>query len=168
MALIKLESDPDWHNIGGRLLNVIHDELLCEVPFEYRDKGAEILSRCMCEAGSFFPFPLTCDVETTFRWYGLGVEDILSFDKPESLDKESLSESNIKWIQCMLYENEYKLPVLKNEDGSKPIGIAAEGINGKWTDDLDEFIASYKKRYGIKEDEDFLNHIEKKVMTGEY
>jgi len=120
----------------------------------------------MTEAGAFFPFPLTCDVETTFKWYGLGVEDVLSFDKPESLDVDKLTESNIKWLQSMIVENEYILPKFNGPDGKKPQGIAAEGVNGKWTEELANAISDYKTRFSINDDSVFLDHIESKVLTG--
>lgn len=163
MAMLKLEHDPEWISIGGRFLIPVHDELICEVPYENREKGAEVLARCMCDAGSFLPFKLTCDVETTFRWYGIAVEDILDKEKPTSL--ENLSESNIEWLQCMLVENEYLLPVYKDADGKKPKGIAAKGVNGKWSDEMAAAIEDYKKKYSVS-DENFLNHIEAKVFRG--
>ena len=166
MAMLKLENDPEWKKIGGKFIIPVHDELIVEVPFEYREKGAEVLSRCMCDAGSFFPFPLTCDVETTFRWYGLGVDEILEFDKPEVIDKDKLTDSNIKWLQCMIVENEYILPKFNTPDGKKPQGIAAEGVNGIWTEELEKAISDYRQKYRLTTDEMFLNHIEKKVLTG--
>lgn len=166
MAMIKLTNDPEWKSIGGRFLVPVHDELIVEVPYENREKGAEVLSRCMVDAGSFLPFAISCDVEQTFRWYGLSVDSIESFDKPNTLDKNLLSESNISWLQCMLFENEYILPIFNNEDGSKPIGDAAHGINGRWSDDMDTFIADYKKRYSIHDDIQFIDHIDRKVRFG--
>ena len=166
MAMLKLCNDPDWKRIGGKLLVPVHDELIVEVPYEFKDEGAEILSRCMCEAGNFMPFPLKCDVETTFRWYGLGVESIECWDKPTSLDVSTLSESNIKWIQSRLIENEFLLPVHKNPDGSKPIGDAAQGLDGIWSDELNTFIDEYMKRYGLSDDLSFIEHIDAKVLRG--
>lgn len=168
MAMLKLEHDDEWAEIGGRLLLPVHDELICEVPLENAQKGAETLARCMCDAGSFFPFSLTCDVESTFRWYGLGIEDIMSREKPASLDWDSLSESNVEWIQCMIVENEYHLPVFNEEDGSKPSGIRAEGVNGKVTDELKEAVKTYMTRYELSTDKEFLDHIEAKVIRGVY
>lgn len=168
MAMLRLCNDPEWKEIGGRLLVPVHDELICEVPFENRQRGAEILVRDMCAAGDFLPFGLVCDAEIAFRWYGLAVDDILSYDKPESLDFESLSESNICWLQCMILENEYLLPIIKNEDGSKPIGIKAHGVNGVVTDELKAAIQDYRNRYTLSDDRSFLDHIEKKVIYGEY
>jgi len=166
MAILRLESDPEWKSIGGRFVVPIHDELLCEVPLENAEKGAEVLARCMCEAGSFFPFKLSCDVETTFRWYGLGIEDVLSKERPESLDWDKLSPSNIEWIQSRLVECEYTLPVLKEADGSKPSGIRARGVNGQLTDDLKAAVKDYKARYNIESDDQFLDHIDTKVVQG--
>ena len=167
LAMLNLTTDPEWEEIGGRFLIPVHDELIVEVPFENREKGAQILSRNMEKAGSFLPFPLKCDVETTFRWYGLGVDDILSFDKPTSLDVSTMSESNIKWIQCMLIENEFIMPKYPHEDGSKLIGLEAEGVNGRWSDEMSSAIRSYCNRYSLQDDQ-FLDHIEKKVIWGEY
>jgi len=167
LAMLNLTTDPEWEEIGGRFLIPVHDELIVEVPFENREKGAQILSRNMEKAGDFLPFPLKCDVETTFRWYGLGVDDILSFDKPTSLDVSTMSESNIKWIQCMLIENEFIMPKYPHEDGSKLIGLEAEGVNGRWSDEMSSAIRSYCNRYSLQDDQ-FLDHIEKKVIWGEY
>lgn len=166
MAIIRLLDDPDWKRIGGRLLTPVHDELIAEVPYEYKDEGAQILSRCMCEAGSFMPFKLTCDVEVTYRWYGLSVETLEAHDKPADLNKDTLTESNIMWLQAMIVECEYLLPVYKNEDGSKPIGDAAFGINGTWSQELEDAINDYKNRYSIVDDERFLDHIEARVTRG--
>lgn len=168
MAMLRLEHDPEWVELGGRLINCIHDELMCEVPARNAEKGAECLARCMCDAGDFLPFRLTCDVETTYRWYGLAVKEIESREKPKSLDWDSLTQSNIEWIQCMIVENEYHLPVFKEEDGSKPDGVRAEGINGIVTDELKNAIEHYKSRYKIETDQEFLDHIEKKVIRGIY
>lgn len=166
MAMLRLENDPEWKSIGGRLLIPVHDELICEVPLQNAEKGAEVLARCMCEAGSFFPFSLTCDVETTLRWYGLPFDAILATEKPESLDWDNMSESNIQWLQCMLTENEYILPVLPEADGSKPSGVRARGVNGRVTDELKEAVSDYMRRYNLTDDTQFLDHIENKVMKG--
>lgn len=168
MAMLRLCNDPEWKEIGGSLILPVHDELICEAPFENREKAAEILTRDMCEAGNFLPFGLKCDAEITFRWYGLAVDDILSYDKPASLDYDNLTESNICWLQCMILENEYLLPIIKNEDGSKPIGIKAHGVNGVVTDELKAAIQDYKNRYNVQDDSMFLDHIEKKVIQGIY
>ena len=122
----------------------------------------------MCDAGDFLPFRLTCDVEKTYRWYGIGIEEIAEREKPTSLDWDNLSESNIEWIQCMLCENEYLLPVFKEEDGSKPKGVRARGVNGKVTDELKAAVENYKKLYSIQDDVTFLDHIEAKVTRGVY
>lgn len=166
MAILKLCNDEEWKSIGGRLLVPVHDELIVEVPFEHREKGAEILKRCMEEAGSFLPFTISCDIEETFRWYGLSVDDVLSFEKPSSLDFDNLSESNIKWIQCRLFECEYPLPVLKDKDGNKPIGIAAKGVNGVVTDEMKSAVSQYMKLYRLNSPQQFIEHIDVKVIEG--
>lgn len=162
MAILELCNDPRWQRLGGRLLIPVHDELICEVPLEYRKEAEEILADCMCRAATFMPFEISCDVETTFRWYGLPVDEIMSFDRPESLDSE-MTESNIKWIQSRLCEMEYPCPVFKDEEGNKPRGIAAKGVNGIWSDDLDKFISDYIQRHGIPRNS-FLDDIDRRVL----
>lgn len=165
MAILKLTNNPEWKSIGGRFLIPVHDELIVEVPFENREEGARILKESMEQAGNFLPFTISCDIEETFRWYGLAVDDILSFDKPDNLEVTSWTESNIKWLQCRLFECEYSLPILNNRDGSKPIGLAAHGVNGIWTDELNAFIEDYVKKYRVPKF-NFLDHIDELVTKG--
>lgn len=166
MAILTLCNDPDWKAIGGRLLVPVHDELICEVPFEKREEGAAILKRCMEQAGNFLPFSISCDVEETFRWYGLDVEDILSFDRPKDLNLETWTESNIKWLQCRLFECEYTLPVYKDADGNKPTGIAAKGINGVISPEVESGIKDYMSRYNLTLPDQFFTHLDVRVTQG--
>lgn len=161
MAILKLFDNDEWHELGGRLLIPVHDELICEVPIENWEKGGNLLSQIMSDAGNFLPFTISCDVETTQRWYGL--EYPCPYTEPESLD--NLSEDNIKWIQYHLLENEYDLPVYKDENGDKPRGDAAKGVNGIESDELRDAVADYLHRYHITSDR-FLEHIKVKVKSG--
>lgn len=162
MAMLKLENNPEWKRIGGRLLVPVHDELICEVPMEEYEKGAEILSNCMCEAGNFLPFPITCDVETTLRWYGLSYP----CPYPQPTNIHNLSVEEIKWVQYHLVECEYHLPIYKDENGDKPKGDAAKGVNGVNSEELNNCIKDYINRYNIQPSE-FINHIHNKVYKGE-
>lgn len=161
MAILKLQKDERWNRIGGRLLTPIHDELLAEVPIEYWEEGGEILSSVMSEAGSFLPFPISCDVTTTYRWYGLDFP--CPYPQPASLD--NLSEEETKWVQYHLFESEYQLPVYKDENGEKPRGDAALGINGIASDEMQNAIDHYLNRYRISSQQ-FVDHIKNKVHTG--
>ena len=120
----------------------------------------------MEQAGNFLPFTISCDIEMTFRWYGLEVDDILSFDRPDNLDFDTMSESNVKWLQSRLFEQGYVFPVIKNPDGSKPIGIAAKGINGVVTDELKAATSAYRALYSLTSDEQLIKHIDVLVTTG--
>ena len=161
MAILKLENNKEWQRIGGRLLVPIHDELLTEVPARYAEEGAKILSDSMCGAADFMPFPITCDVETTYRWYGM--EYPCPYKKPESID--TYDEDEIKWIQYHLREAEYLLPVLKDENGEKPRGDAAKGVNGIRTPEMESAIDDYIKARHILRD-DFIDAIDKEVDLG--
>ena len=158
MAILNLCNNKRWQEIGGRLLVPVHDELITEVPEQYSEEGAKILSDCMCGAASFMPFPITCDVETSYRWYGM--EYPCPYPKPESLTDHNSDE--IKWIQYHLVEMEYKLPVYKDENGEKPRGDAAKGVNGVESPEMKADIDDYIKSRHISS-EDFIDYIEKEV-----
>ena len=168
MAILELEHNPEWKRIHGKLLNCVHDELLAEVPVEYWKEGGEILSKCMCDAADFLPFPSKCDVTTTFRWYG--IEYPCPYNKPNSMtanwDKE-LSEDEIKWIQYHLFDLEVVLPVFKDEDGNKPRGDAALGVNGVVSDELVRAVNKYVKDRKININQ-FVEDIEYRVTHGIY
>lgn len=161
MAILNLCNNKRWQEIGGRLLVPVHDELITEVPAQYAEEGANILSDCMCGAASFMPFPITCDVETSYRWYGM--EYPCPYPKPESLTDYNSDE--IKWIQYHLVEMEYKLPVYKDENGEKPRGDAAKGVNGVESPEMKAAIEDYIKSRHISSDK-FIDTIAKEVDMG--
>jgi len=161
LAILMLENNQEWKDIGGRLLTPIHDELLAEVKIENYKRGGELLSEMMCKAAEYLPFPSKCDVTTTLRWYGM--EYPCKYPKPTSILTKDPEE--VKWIQYHLFEMEYKLPVFKNEDGSKPRGDAALGVNGIISDEYNEGITHYLGRFHVTQEE-FLDDIERRVTYG--
>lgn len=162
LAILKLASNEDWKRIGGRLLVPVHDELIAEVPIEYKDEGERILSKCMVDAASFLPFPIKCDVTTTLRWYGL--EYPCPYSRPTDL--QDITPDEVKWVQYHLCELEYALPVFKDPNGDKPRGDAAIGVNGIVSDEYSAAIEHYKNRYSIQSDAEFISHIDNKVCRG--
>ncbi len=164
IAILKVFNDPEWNALGGRVLLPVHDELIAEIPIDNYDKGEQILSRLMSEAGSFFPFTISCDVTTTHRWYGLSYPCIYEEPSPDDILDENLPESKISWIQYHLFEMEYTLPIVPNADGSKLEGDAALGVNGIWSEALKTNIDDYVQRYHI-EPRDFVVHIKDKVIN---
>jgi hypothetical protein len=118
----------------------------------------------MSEAGSFFPFTISCDVTTTHRWYGLSYPCIYEEPSADDILDENLPESKISWIQYHLFEMEYSLPIIPNADGSKLEGDAALGVNGIWSEALKTYIDDYVQRYHI-EPKDFVVHIKDKVIN---
>lgn len=162
LAMLNLENCKEWKEIGGRILICVHDELIAEVPIEHAKRGGELLSAKMVEAGSFLPFKMTCDVTTTFRWYGESYP--CEYPKPSNVDDlENMDPEQIKWIQYHLREMEYQLPTFKNPDGSKPEGDAAHGINGKVTREMSECIYNYITRRNIDTDR-FIESIEQETL----
>lgn len=161
LAILLLESSEDWKKIGGRLLVPVHDELICEVPIQYMEEGGRLLSKLMCDAANYLPFDSKCDVTTTYRWYG---EEIPCEHKyPSTLWTEDPEE--IKWIQYHLVECEYQLPAFNDEDGNKPRGEAAHGINGIKTKEYESAIFDYMQKWKAKED-NFIEHIDRLVTQG--
>ena len=161
LAMLNLSNSKEFKELGARLLVPIHDELLIEVPAHNYAQASKLLSDLMQKAGDFLPFDIYCDVEVTNRWYGL--EYPCPYTKPESL--LNLTQDTVKWVQYMLVECEYILPVYKDENGDKPKGDAAHGVNGVKSDELETAIDDYCKKYGISRD-NFLDHIESKVLYG--
>lgn len=161
MAILLLENSEEWKRIGGRILIPVHDEILAEVPIENYQKGAELLSSLMCKAAEFLPFPSKCDVEISYRWYGMSYP--CPYPQPENLSNLTVEE--VKWVQYHLLEMEYALPVYKDENGEKPRGDAAKGVNGIVSDEYNAAIADYIARYRISEDM-FVSHIKTKVHEG--
>ncbi len=159
-----LETDPRWKAIGGRLILPVHDELICEVPEPCYEEGAKLLSTIMCDAASFLPFESKCDVTITHRWYG--EEYPCPYPKPNNLDYENLSDEEIMWLQYMLRETEYLLPVLPLSNGEMPKeGPPTRGINGVPTDEMIASINDFMQRRNLSEDE-FIDFIEAEVTTG--
>lgn len=161
LAILRLHANLEWHRLGGRLLVPVHDELIAEIPIQNYERGEELLSSMMIEAADFLPFPTKCDVTTSIRWYGL--EYPCKYPQPKSLD--NISEDEIKWLQYHLIELEYILPIYKEPDGSTPRGDAGKGINGIWSDDLQNAIDDYKKYYNLT-DKNFIEVISKHVVEG--
>ena len=161
LAMLKVENNPEWNKIGGRVLVPVHDELIAEVPIDKWKEGGEILSSSMCSAANFLPFSIKCDVTTTYRWYGL--EYPCRYKQPSTVHPTEKDE--IAWIQYHLFEVGYDLPVYKTADGGKPEGDEALGVNGVWSDTVESDMLDYCNRYNITEGE-FLEHIHTKVHTG--
>lgn len=163
LALLNINNSKEWKRIGGKIVDVIHDEVMGEVPYNRRKEGEKLLADCMVRAADFMPFTIKCDVEDNFRWYGNSVDDIESFKKPDSFD--SLDDEGRKWIQIRLLEMEYTLPVLKNDDGTKPIGVAAHGVNGVETPEFLQACDDYMKTRKISQDK-FFDYLDYEVEHG--
>lgn len=164
LALLLISNNDEWKRLGARVICPVHDEILAEVPIQNAARGGQLLSELMCKAAEFLPFDSKCDVETSFRWYGLSYP--CPYPKPESIDDLSrLSVDEIKWIQYNLFEHEYTLPIYKDENGEKPKGDAAKGVNGVISEELHEAIRSYVRKYGITKAQ-FIQHIDTNTVKG--
>ena len=162
IALLLIFNNKEWNELGAVILLPVHDEIIAEVPIRNAKRAGELLGQLMSDAGSFLPFTISCDVTTTYKWYGL--EYPCLYDRPELCECEApfaqLSDSEIKWVQYHLFECEYVLPVYNDNDGKKPIGDASLGINGIWSDAAESAVKDYLNRYhiGIPEFVDNIFH----------
>ena len=160
IALLKIFNNKEWHELGARILVPVHDELIAEVPIRNAERASELLGSLMSEAGSFLPFTISCDVETSYKWYGLSFP--CPYERPEVLEGENpfskLTPPQIKWIQYHLFECEYTLPVYKDKDGKKPLGDAALGVNGIWSQETEDALNDYLHRYRVSLD-NFIDNI---------
>lgn len=163
LALLNIFNSDEWKQIGGKVLVPVHDEIIVEVPAENAEKGAELLSSMMSDAGNFLPFPINCDVETWYRWSGMDAP--CPYKEPLYFNLDEMVEDEVKWVQYHVVECEYPLPVFKDENGEKPRGDAAKGVNGLVTDELKSIVQDYCHRYSITTDE-FISHIKKRVQEG--
>jgi len=160
MALLEIDKCQEWHDIGAQLLIPVHDEIIAEVPIEHAERGAQLISELMCKAADFLPFPMKCDVTTTYRWYGLDFFN--DYIKPQSL--HDISEGEIKWLKYCLFEVGYKLTPIKVE-GQELGGDGALGINGIMNEECRSYIADYMSRNRIDADT-FIDHIWNRVHLG--
>lgn len=163
LALLNIFNSDEWKQIGGKVLVPVHDEIIVEVPAENAEKGAELLSSMMSDAGNFLPFPINCDVETWYRWSGMDAP--CPYKEPLYFNLDEMVEDEVKWVQYHVVECEYPLPIFKDENGEKPRGDAAKGVNGLVTDELKSIVQDYCHRYSITTDE-FISHIKKRVQEG--
>lgn len=161
LALIKVYNDPVLRELGAKMVNVIHDEIMIECPVEHYEECGQRLAKLMCDAAGFLPFPIKCDVEASYRWNGL--EYPCPYKEPTSPD--TVEDQEVRWIQYHLCEVGYELPVYKKENGDKPEGDEAMGVNGRISDKYQDAIRDYCERYHLDSSE-FLNHIRVKVHTG--
>ena len=76
-----------------------------------------------------------------------------------------MTEDEIKWLQYCLVELEYVLPIYNDENGDKPLGDAARGVNGKMSDEMKFAIDDYKIKNSVTDD-DLIEHIYNKVVFG--
>ena len=161
LALLKVIADKRLQELGAKIVNVIHDEILMECPIEHCEECGQRLAQLMCDAANFLPFPIKCDVTTTYRWNGL--EYPCQYTEPQTPDTDE--DSEVRWIQYHLCEVGYELPTYKKPNGDKPDGDEAVGVNGRISDQYQAAIKDYCEKHHIEMSE-FLYHIKTKVHTG--
>jgi hypothetical protein len=151
IALLKIFNNAEWKALGARVLLPVHDEIIAEVPIRNAERAGELLGSLMSAAGSFLPFTISCDVATTYKWYGLDYP--CPYARPELTEDtkfDTLTPDEIKWIQYHLFECEYTLPVYNDPDGKKPMGDAALGVNGVWSQEVEDAVNNYINRYHLQ------------------
>ena len=70
LAMIELANNQELCNLGFKMLIPVHDEIIAECPIENAVRCAELMSKCMRDAGKDLCVPLKCDVDAFYNWYG--------------------------------------------------------------------------------------------------
>ena len=70
IALLLIDENERFREIGGRVILPIHDEILAQIPIEYAEEGAKILEDCMIASGKEMDMDISVDVEIESRWTG--------------------------------------------------------------------------------------------------
>ena len=84
------------------------------------------------------------------------------YPKPNTLT--DITEDEVKWVQYHLCECEYILPVYKDENGDKPKGDAAVGVNGIVSEEYLQAVELCKQELHATSDEDFIEKVEHYVL----
>ena len=155
-ALLNVANNPRWNEIGARVLMVVHDEILAEVPIAHYEEGRDLLSSLMLQSAEFLGFPSKCDVTVTYRWYGADAP--CRYPKPETL--ENLSEDECRWLTFHLFECGYDMFPDKEAEGDAALGIVPVLVDRHWS-----HIDDYIRQYGITRDQ-FIDNIHQRVHFG--
>lgn len=79
-AMIAVHNDPILRELGFKLVNAVHDELIGEVPEENGSKAAERLAQLMIESAKpECKTPMKCDADCYHAWY----EDVYQAETKE-------------------------------------------------------------------------------------
>ncbi len=74
LAILRVDNDPDFRSLGGRLLLTVHDELLATAPKENAEEVGEIMKKLMAHPYHWgpiqldYPVPITPDGSIAERW----------------------------------------------------------------------------------------------------
>ncbi len=70
IALVKIFNNKEFRELGGRIILIIHDEIICQCPIQNIKRCSEILADTMSNAIPDCKIPFPVDIETSIRWYG--------------------------------------------------------------------------------------------------
>ena len=113
-ALIDIYNDEELRNLGGFLINAVHDEILIEAPAANAEKAAERLTTLMIEAAKKYvdDVPMSCDPYITTCWYLDEFAVVVQSEFKKMLDSgidpmlafEQLCENRTESTRDQLYE----------------------------------------------------------------
>ena len=76
-AMVLVNSNKEFRELGGKMIIQVHDELIIEAPIENIFKVAKLASSIMIDsAKSVISVPMKCDVDVLERWYGEKVKEV--------------------------------------------------------------------------------------------
>ena len=114
MALIDINADEKLRELGGYLINAVHDEILIEAPEEVAEEAADRLVELMItSAKKYVPnVPMACDPYIVSCWYIDEFAATVQSEFKKMLDKgidpmiafEELAEERCESTRSQLYE----------------------------------------------------------------
>ena len=93
IALVSIDNNEEFKRLGGEIILVVHDEIICQCPIDNIERCSEILEDTMSNAIPDCNIPFPVDVTCNLRWYGVDYtpEELLELYNGGKLDtKEGL------------------------------------------------------------------------------
>ena len=115
-ALIMIYNDQRLKNLGAKLINCVHDEILIEAPVENSELAAQYLCEDMIEsAKKYVPVvPMSVDAYNVSNWYQDELEAIIQKEYKKLIEKgldEVTALNMVKEDHCELLPEEVELAV---------------------------------------------------------
>lgn len=76
VAMITLDNNKEFKDLGGEIVIPIHDEILCQCPKENSERCAVLMEKSMVEAAKTMGMDINVDISIEERWTGEMTDDL--------------------------------------------------------------------------------------------